>query len=637
MVLLLGLGVTAPPRVCAQSSEPNPEAGQPEVSDSEPADVIFETATVWERAVETSASAITVLDRSDIDELDVLTVSQLVSFAPGVFTTDSGSPAGLSAAQIRGGDPNFTLVLLDGVPLNDATDQFGGAVNLNTLPVSEVERVEILRGPISSFFGSAALGGAINIITRKGGQATPRYQVQAAGGNLSLFQGAASASTNSRRSASFVGVSWQEESGRIGEDAFEQLNAQGSYRHSFSRRAELTASGRITSWEGDDYPEGSGGPDLGSGDTRFSDHQEFSLDARLQVGPEERQHQITLRVYRQDVQRESPAIGFVVPESTEDTTYTRLQANWAYPVWQSDTARLSFGVAVDDESGENSSQYAGFLSGSYRLDRTTASGLLELTAESGPWLLELGGRLDVPEGFDPQFSPRLAAAYLFSENTRLRGSIARAFKLPSFFALGTPPALGGNPDLDPEIAVGADLGFEHQMSGPDLAFSVGLFYTRYKDLIDFLFDPAPMLVNRSQVDAWGTELWMKWRPSEKVSVDSNLTWQKVEDTETSEMLRNRPEWFGSMRLNWNPVRRLDWELDGRFVSERQDQQIPSTRTTVEGYVVLGTAIRWTFKPRWSLDARVENLSDREYETFIGFPGPARSGRIGLIYASGLGK
>src|SRR5262245_24164576 len=95
---------------------------------------LYETATVVARPIEDATAAVTILDRDAIEALGASTVGDLVRQLVGLDLTTNGSPAGISTAQIRGGDPNFTLVLVDGVPLNDATDLFGGSVNLSSLP-----------------------------------------------------------------------------------------------------------------------------------------------------------------------------------------------------------------------------------------------------------------------------------------------------------------------------------------------------------------------------------------------------------------------------------------------------------------------------------------------------------------------
>src|SRR5688572_5952790 len=117
----------------------------------EPAATFYSTATVEERPLSSATGSVTVLDREAIESSGARTVADVLRFVPGLDVASNGARGGFTTAQIRGGDPNFTLVLLDGVPLNDPTYQVGDVFNLEGLPADAVERVEIVRGPLSSF------------------------------------------------------------------------------------------------------------------------------------------------------------------------------------------------------------------------------------------------------------------------------------------------------------------------------------------------------------------------------------------------------------------------------------------------------------------------------------------------------
>ena len=158
-------------------------AGQEPPDSPAPADtVIFETATVIGREPDSATAATAVVDERTLAALDALAAADALRFVPGVRVTTGDSRGALSAAQVRGGDPNFTLVLVDGVELNDPTDTEGGALGLSALEALDLERIEIVRGPLSATYGSSGLSGAIHLITRAPEQ--PEWWLDLGGGSF---------------------------------------------------------------------------------------------------------------------------------------------------------------------------------------------------------------------------------------------------------------------------------------------------------------------------------------------------------------------------------------------------------------------------------------------------------------------
>ena len=155
-------------------------ASQPAAPAAEDPVTFYETATVRERPLDTATAAVTVLTREDIEASGATRVAELLPFFPGLDVVTAGTRGGLTTAQIRGGDPNFTLVLVDGVPVNNPTYQVGGVFNFEALPTSMVERIEVVRGPLSSVYGSTGLAGAIHIVTRTGDDG-PRAEFEGSG------------------------------------------------------------------------------------------------------------------------------------------------------------------------------------------------------------------------------------------------------------------------------------------------------------------------------------------------------------------------------------------------------------------------------------------------------------------------
>jgi outer membrane cobalamin receptor len=407
----------------------------------------------------------------------------------------------------------------------------------------------------------------------------------------------------------------------------------------------LQVKTRYSAWSGDDYPDASGGPLYGSGELRRSEHQEASVGSELTFGGDRGdRHKLTFSLYRHDRDTGSPAVGFQVPASIEATRYTVARGGWSSTLVSSPGLRWSAGVDLQREKGENGSvlllppAFGGRIAGDYSIVRTLPGAYTELIAERGDAVFELGSRFDVPEDRANQWSPRLGVSWRPGRGpTRLHASAGRAWKQPSFFALASPRALGGNPALRPEKVLGGDLGLEHDFAaGAAGRASAGVtaFYNRYDDLVDFDFDQF-LHVNRARVAARGVEGTASWSPLEGLALSANATWQQVEDLTTHARLRHRPKWVGGARASWRPAPRLELELDSQAVSHSFDEQIPvPDRDTVAGYGLVGLAGTWRTAGPWEVRARIDNLTGKQYQTLIGFPGAGRSFRLGLRYASG---
>ncbi|HEV2853866.1 MAG TPA: TonB-dependent receptor [Thermoanaerobaculia bacterium] len=602
----------------------------------EPATTFYSTATVVERPLSSATGSVTVLDREAIEATGARTMADVLRFLPGLDVTTNGARGGLTTAQIRGGDPNFTLVLLDGVPLNDPTYQVGDVYNLEGLPAAAVERVEVVRGPLSSFYGSTGLAGAVNIVTRQGQDGPPAVELQAMAGDASFRQGQGSVSGSAGKATYYLGGTWEEEEHRVADERFRQSNVQANLALPLGAlgKSRFQLKTRWADWRGDDYPDASGGPVYGSGELRRSDHEEASLASELAFGAQK----LTLALYRHDRDTDSPAVFPQVPPSVETTRYTVARAGWASTLHDARGVRLSAGVDVQREKGENDSvlllppEFGGEVRGDYEITRTLPGAFAELVVDRGAFVFEAGSRFDVPEDGARQWSPRLGVSFRPGNGpTRFHASAGRAWKQPSFFALASPPQLGGNPDLRPEKVLGGDLGVDRHFAAASLDTGLTVFYNRYEDLIDFDFETFTHL-NRSEVEAQGVEATLGWTPIESFSLSANTTWQQVEDLTTQSPLRHRPRWVGGLRIDWRPWDRLTLQLDTQATARSFDEQIPvPERDTVPGYAVAGLAGTWRLKGPWEIRGRIDNLTDRQYETLIGFPGPGRSVRIGLRY------
>ena len=629
----LAAALTPTPRVSGQEPEPSPT----------PKPAFYDTATVFARPLSSATASVSVIDATEIESAGARSLGELLRFETGILLLSSGGRGGVTAAGIRGSEAKFTLVLLDGVPLNDATDRQGGAVNLEELPTAFVERVEVVRGPLVSFYGASGLAGVINVVTRpsavSGGEDKTRLKAAAEVGSASLLRGSASVSGVGGPGRYYGGASGEHERGAVGAERFDHLNLYGGSSAELGPSAELHLTARLGKGRSADYPEASGGPIFGSGALRRTDDLALVLGTELDLGRAQAPtHRLALAFSHHGQDRTSPAIPPQVPSAQEETAFNRLRGAWQTALHRSVRTQLTVGLAAEEQWADNASllrlppSLGGSVSGDYRISRAFGAVPVELLQDRGRLLYELGARLQLASGDTAQLEPRVGVRYRSASGaTWLHASAGRASQQPSFFAVASPRALGGNPRLKPQRTVGGELGVKHSLPAARLEFDATLFRQDFRDLVDFDFR-AFLSVNRARVRAQGAELCLRWEPQRTMKLALDATWVDARDLSGSQPLLHRPRWSGGARWDWRPTARVGLRLDVRAVARSLDHEIPvPNRDSVPGYGLAGASAWWRWRKGWTLRSRLDNVADRRYETLIGFPGPGRSVWMGLAW------
>lgn len=608
--------------------------------------VFYETATVRARALEGATASVQVVDAEDLEHLAARDAADALRLVPGAWVLGNDASAALAGVSLRGGDANFSLVLIDGVPMADSTDQYGGAFPLGSVGAAEIERLEVVRGPLSSFYGSSSLAGAVQLITAAPRDEAPFLGWSAHAGDHDHLSSRLSWGRAGESSHGSINAAVREEQGRVGEDALEQQTLGARWGRTLGEASALRLTGRFSDWRADDYPDGSGGPVFGSGELRESDHRDLGLAATVDLGAGEAwRHTLRSTFYEHTLDRTSPPIVPVVPPIDESTEFDDLRVAWtgAFAPAGGAPYDISLGVEGLAEEGRNRSllllppYFGGPLAGDYLIERERAGAFAEWRWNRGGFVAELGARADFFEGEGEEVSPRVGLRYSPDGGAwSVRASAGEAFKLPSLYALATPRAIGGNPNLEAETSAGADLGVEFRARagserGGSVRGGLTLFSNRFENLIDFDFD-AFQIVNRSKVDAEGVEAFVVWNPSARVGLDVRVTSQDTEDLATGRTLRRRPDLYGGIGLRVDLSESVRLGVEARHAGDYLDEQIPARfRTSVAARDLVGLSLAWQAAERWRISLRADNAFDESYETQVGFPGPERSLRIGIRY------
>lgn len=613
-------------------------------------DPVVVTATVAPTPLRHATANVTVISRQQIEAQRVTSVTDLLRQVPGLHIDQAGARGSVSSVYMRGGDPNFTVVLIDGVKVNDPTNSRGGSFDFSTLNTENIERIEIVRAPLSAVYGSDAMSGVINIITRRG-QAKASRQVEVVGGRYDYLRMAAAAQGMLGTMDYAASVAYLDNGEPVEQSGFENVSLYTNMGAPLTDNMELRWVLRYADSDSEAFPDFSGGPDLAViREVEERDIRELTLGFNLTHEPFSWWlYHFQFGLYNRDEDVISPGVApgegnpfSFIPPSNTDATFRRYDLNLrnVFPVVQGVQLAVGAQLQIEDGTSKGSQDLSAFgfgvVSTDFELTRNIWAPFFELQLTLVPGLVVLGGvRVDLPEGFDAEVSPRFGAAYtIAATNTTLHINWGEGFKLPSFFALGFPPPVG-NPNLTPETSWSVDAGVTQSFWGKRVRVSATYFYNKFDDLIDF--DTTTFqLVNRDEVSTAGVEMSLTVQPWPIFDVTAHLTYLETDIKGTDAELRNRPQWRGGFAIRWRPQPAFDLTLRGLVVGDTLDASNasmsasnPTGEQMLDAYARFDFAATWSLNTTWQLILAVDNLFDADYEEAIGFPAPGIRPRGGV--------
>lgn len=582
-------------------------------------------------------SSVSVLDSQQIAALNKTSIADLLKTLPGLLVEEQGGPGGLTAVSIRGGESNFTLVLVDGVAVNDPTNFRGGGFDFSNLNPAMVDRIEVVRGAQSAIYGSDALAGVINIITRRPSSGHTQ-QVKTELGEHDYYNVAASALGRLDNFDYTVAVAKRDDGEPV--QGSTRKTDSANLRLGWQPTGEQTLSVAYRYLEGDrtSYPEQSGGPRYALFDALDdSDYTQdiYSLSWEAQWSSLWRSA-VTANRFDQKERYHSPGIPpyFEVPPNASDTDFTRDQLQWVNTLQFAPGYQANIGADFRREEGRSEGYLEFFGERSptdFNLDRDTTGLFAAISAVPLEALLLRGSlRYDDPDDFESKTSWQAGAKYTLGGGASVAVNWGEAYKLPSFFALGH--ALVGNPDLQPEEGESWDLGINWEASE---AIDLGAtwFHNDFRDLVDF-DDVSFRNVNRNHVQTSGVELQAEWRPLTALSLRSQATYTDIDVKNEDTVLTGRPEWTASLVAQWHIAEHWNSALDYLYAGK----QWAASRHTGEevtqklgDYHRLDWVLRWQPLPAWQVQLSVDNVLDENYETAVGFDAPQRAFRFGVVF------
>lgn len=634
---------------------PGPAAAEPAVLDE-----IVVTANRSPTALAETGSAVTVLDREAIERASAASLVSLLRTVPGLSVSESGGPGGTVDVRLRGAETGHTLVLIDGVRVNDSAgsrDEF----DFSVLTPTDIERIEVLRGPQSALYGSDAIGGVINIVTRRPDTGVSAHASVEAGsyGTVATRFGAAAGNDAIRLSGS--GAIFRTDGfSRVGDR--DSSEADGAAKLAGTVRAELGTpgdgpllelgvSGYDQSADYDKAPpslsDACPSVDLACykdaaairGEARNETEKSLVTGfAKLSGSAFDDRFEQALTLFGTDYDRENREPG-TSSTRVDHFASTSFGAEYQGTIGFDAYGDLTLGGRLEREQARYDTENATGFTG-YESDRTLYAlfALHQLTLFDDLHL-SFAGRYDGdPDGAD-FLTGRVTAAYDLADlGTTLRASAGTGAKRATAYMIGSNLAYQPSypdlisADIAPEKSVGVDLGIDQSLFDGRLRFSATGFYNRFEDLISFvsIAYPAGYFENVARAEAYGLELSANATLIEGwLAADATWTWQRTEDLDTGLALARRPENSGTLGLTLTGIDRFEGRAALTYVGEQFNKAGEAEK--IDSYLRLDLSASYKLAPQTTLTGRIENVTDADYQDPLGYNTAGRSYYVGLAW------
>ncbi len=586
--------------------------------DAQPTVVV--TASRTEQVVTDTLPHTSVIDREAIEQSPAQDVLSLLRTQSGVSIRQNGGQGSLSGVSIRGGEPRHTLILIDGVPMNNLS---AGTAALEQLPLSAIERIEIVRGNVSTLYGSQAVGGVVQIFTRRV-QNTSGANLRIAGGNAGQRQASAQLNLAGEKLSATFGVSHEEIKAISAQNAaaMKKVNAYGNVNPDKDgyKSESLNANIRYRPNENNEFgvrlldTRGKNQYDsaYGTADSiQFNKTQvtSASLYSDNRIMDNWRSH-LRVSQYTDRSNDFNSPVFYGTGESYYKTStqeiswqndiHTQL-GEWVAGVSRSNQ-RLSSDTMYDNTTRSTNSLWAG-----YTLDKDRHH-------------LQLNARTDKLTGMKRENTGAVHYSFDLAPKLRVIAGYSNGFAAPNFNELYYPGY--SNPKLKAEHANYTELGLQYADEG--YGMRVTGFNTLYRDKIGT--DALTYLpVNISRARAMGVE-YHGWMNMYGFDVNLGLTYQSVKNRDTGVRLLRQPRVIGSLGVGktigkWNG--QIDWTV--------QSHMSDVGKTRVAGFGVVNAAIYYAPVKDVKIGLTLNNLFNRHYQTLYGYNGTPRTVLLSLQY------
>ena len=610
------------------------------------------------------AAGVTVIDRREIEERGYETLADALAAVPGLRVVQSGGSGQVATVFVRGTNSNHVLVLRDGVPVNDPSTP-NGLFNFGDDILDDIERIEVVRGPLAGIYGSSAIGGVINLITRRGagrlngsaslggGMQRPVRGSLYAGGRFGAMDAMAAVGSVSTRRSNVIAPRFATNRGERDGQTVQAVTANiGGWLD------EDTRIGIVGRWRRNGFGVDNVGSIAGTviDDPNYAAVNSFGgvqASAETVLFGGRWRSGLSFSRFSDDRSFRNRPDAFDPTQQTDDDRYKgwRSDMRWTNAVALAGipgvtAAAMTFGLQYtrDEAKGRVRRAYVDpfFGPGSFDQDvnakTSTAGGYFGLQGTVLDRLdLTASVRHDAPEEFEDATTWRVGGVWRLPIPFPLRAlaSYGTGFRTPTLFDRFGVDSFGfrGNPSLRPEKSRGWEAGLATDFAAGPLGLvtiQATYFSTEIRDLIATVFAPVYTQVNIGKADIQGVETLLTIAPSPRLALTLSYTYTEAEDARTGLQLPRRPKNAASATLRWQPVPPVvispellvfGPSVENAFAAYDDAGNAITTRSTNAGGAIFNLAARVRLVPGWELFVLGRNLTNSRYEPANGFVTP----------------